>query len=75
MGSSAVTTGASGTQEELACCGATEAGGPGAKPTGESFPSRAARPRSRRQSPGEHPAIEAAFKSFTVTATLPNGSK
>lgn len=38
MGSSGVTTVASGIQDELAPRGATVAGSPGAKPTGESLP-------------------------------------
>lgn len=38
IGSSGVTIGVSGIQEELDTCGATVAGGPGAKPAGESFP-------------------------------------
>lgn len=38
MGSSGVTTVASGTQDELDPCGATVAGSPGLKPTGESLP-------------------------------------
>lgn len=47
MGSSGVSTGASGTPEELDPCGDAVAGGPGAKPTGESFPSLPDRMRPR----------------------------
>lgn len=50
MGSSGVTTGASGAMDELDPCGATVAGDPGARPTGESFPNLWERGMSRRQS-------------------------
>lgn len=45
-----MTTGASGTQEVLDPCGATVAGAPGARPTGETFPNFSDRGMSRRQS-------------------------
>lgn len=50
IGSSGVTTGVSGTKEELDRRGATVAGDPGARPTGESFPNLSDRGMSRRQS-------------------------
>lgn len=49
-GSPGVTTGASGIQEVLDPCGAAVAGGPGAMPTGESFPNLSDMVKSRRQS-------------------------